>query len=66
MSYRSARSMMNLLIAGIIHRTEYDVKTEEPSETAEKSASERGNASSEAHCGDKGSSFRSETGKCKK
>ena len=30
MSYRAARSMMVLLIAGIIHRTEYDVKTAQP------------------------------------
>ena len=57
---------MDLLIAEMIHRMEYDDKTKGPSETAEKSASERGNASSEAHCGDKGSSFRRETGKCKK
>ena len=43
----------------------YD-KTKEPSETAEKSASERGNASSEAHDGGKVSNFRRETGKYKK
>ena len=43
-----------------------DVRTKEPSETAEKSASERGNASSEAHDGGKVSNFRRETGKYKK
>ncbi|MBR3861568.1 MAG: hypothetical protein IKM84_06780, partial [Oscillospiraceae bacterium] len=31
LSYRATRSVMVLLIAGIIHRTEYDVKTKEPS-----------------------------------
>ncbi len=42
------------------------VKTEGRFETAEKSASERGNASSEAHDGGKVSNFRRETGKYKK
>ena len=31
MSYRAIRSMMDLLVTGMIHRTEYDVKTKEPS-----------------------------------
>ena len=30
MSYRAIRSMMDLLVTGMIHRTEYDVKTKEP------------------------------------
>lgn len=36
MSYCAIRSMMDLLVTGMIHRTEYDVKTKEPSPCLEK------------------------------
>lgn len=50
MFYRATRSVMDLLIAEMIHRMEYDDKTKEPSPCPDRNEEKTGCFSSEGIC----------------